>query len=359
MIFTPFTRRMFVTASVVAFFIPQASFAATSQQMLDASLKAYDKNPATKLVGTMSVDISQRALRKTYTPTKGTIRFSFSERTAATNSEGSVALDSLQFTGSPDVTTALGTLKSLDLKQPIRVDWKKVAASSYVNFKQLPTGILDFAKGLGADLSPFLNTWIRIDMSQFEAALKEQKGINAVTLLNAQSLSAFSQPLRVIRVDSRKTNAAGDKIVRLRVRINPALVTQEQNLELKTVNPKDPDRAALRSAINRRYAELRTTLNRFTIIAQVNQTTGALERIEAGGQQTEPKKDCTWNSKLERDVCTTTHTETTKFSLGISFLKDSGQPIQAPTSSIPYTVVIEQIQKEIIEASKSSMSSMQ
>lgn len=355
-----FLQRLAAGAGIVALLLPSASFAATNQQLLDASLASLGSYPAFAFSGSMTVTVTQRALRKDYQPQNATITFSYTDRVVKTStsthdSEGYISIDKIQVTGlaQDPGTSVLSALGQLGF-QPIRIDWKKSGTVGYIFVESLPQSLIDLAGSTGVDVTEFTNRWISFDLSELTGAVSERQNIDPSVLANPQSLSAFKQPLRVRRVDKRFINAAGDHIVRLRIGLNPVLIAQAQNDELRKVDRTVPGWRTRISEINKSYATMRAQLAHIGMIAQINQDKGTLDRIEVGASFTERKQTCTMDYDTFKSVCRSTHTETTGLAMGINIRNDDGAPVVAPSPSISIQDLMAEIEAKMNAAASTT-----
>lgn len=336
---------------VAALFAPSLALAATPQQLLSASIVSMNAHPATRVTGTINITVSERAWTKVHTPSSGLIGISFDYRVVSSTGslqegEGRFTLEKFSYKTVPPPNATLLTLTptEISLPEPIAIDWKTTNRTMYLLINSLPQQFIDMAAAMDVDVTVFVGKWLSFDLSMLEELVKEKESPSAEMLLDHKKLSALQNPFQLRYVEKRYKNAKGEDMLRLRVRLNPSMIWGLQQAEIKAVNRLALDRWKQISAINKRYAELRRTLSHFQLVAIVNQTTGALDRIEIGGSETKPKKTCTWSTRLVRTVCTNTYSQTVKVSIGLNFLKDSGTPVLAPFTSTPFLEIIERLE---------------
>lgn len=307
--------------------------------------------PATRVTGTININVSERAWTKTHSPSSGLIGISFDYRVVSSTGslqegEGRFTLEKFSYKTEPAPNSSLLTpsITEITLPEPIAIDWKTTNKTLYLKINSLPQQFTDMAAAMDVNVSIFIGKWLSFDLSMLEELVKEKESPNAEMLLDSKKLSALKNPFQLLRVEKRYKNARSEDMLRLRVRLSPTMIWTLQQAEVKAVDRLSPTRWKQISAINKRYAELRRTLSHFQLVAVINQTTGSLERIEIGGSETKPKQTCTWNTRLVRSVCTNTYSQTVKVSIGLNFMKDAGTPVVAPFPSTPFLELIEQLE---------------
>ncbi|MCC7522818.1 hypothetical protein IT407_03400 [Candidatus Uhrbacteria bacterium] len=225
---------------------------------------------------------------------------------------------------------------------PITAEWKIVDKMAYIRVVNIPSGIIEYAKKeAGFDPTPLIGVWVGTsleldDLTQGLSEIRTLPDTKTLEELTGVSTAEWKQLertpiLSVTRVEKTWRNASGEEIRRLRFRINPAFINAVQNLEIRRL-PRDSYRTQAIRDINTRYATLRTQLNRFAMVANVNVPKVRVERIEFGGSMVEQQKnDCTWNTRTSKYDCKVSSTMTMRVNGGMSFLVDDGAPVIPPT----------------------------
>lgn len=224
---------------------------------------------------------------------------------------------------------------------PITAEWKIVDKMVYFRVVNIPSGIIEYVKNeLDFDPTPLIGIWVGTpleldDLTQGLSEIRTLPDTKTLEELTGVSAAEWKQLertpiLSVTRVERTWRNARNEEIRRLRFRINPAFISAVQNLEIRKV-PRDNNRTQAVRDINTRYAELRTQLNRLSMVANVNVPNARVERVEFGGSFVEQQKnDCTWNTRTSKYDCKVSSTMTIGVSGGISIIADSGSPVVAP-----------------------------
>jgi hypothetical protein len=347
----PSTVSRVLTISILAALaLPSATMAATTQQSFDQAMESVRTFLPLHVDGELTLNMTTRALTKDGDVGTGSVHMSLSERvlsrdTANPQSEGRFSVDKADIT-----KTKLVGEPAIHLDQPISIQWKNVGAIAYVRIEQLPASITDALSTLKIDLSPVLGQWISIDtktvvdqlMGGLPLSGAGTSALNAGSLSDLQSLAKQSA-LRVTRVEKRWTGADGHQLMRLRLRVNPTIVTTLWRAELKKVASDDPFRAMTIKDINKRFGKLRSLVAGTQIAANIDVTAGTLLRLEFGGTTSNPNQTCTWNTRLDRDVCKNTSVTVVRYSAGLSFQKDIGLSVEAPTGAITMEELIKKL----------------
>lgn len=143
-------------------------------------------------------------------------------------------------------------------------------------------------------------------------------------------------PLFLVTRTEKKMVVDGKTILRLRVILNPALITLLQNEEYKALKGMSASyRREETARINKKYTEIRTALRKFSAVMELNTTDNYVRRFEIGAKFVEPVKDCTWNDRLYKSVCKQTGRSTFELSGGFNFAPKDNQPaVEAPAASV-------------------------
>lgn len=328
-------KRWFAAASLTALVIPWSAIAATPEQSLDKAVKAMDSMTSYKLDMDMKMDIGERVIGKPGSGMTGQIAIKLGTRVLdKQNGEGRLSLERFSIKG-----VESGTEIAFTLDQPMAVEWQMTGDKLYFRLAQVPVMVTDFLKtNLEIDIAPIIGVWIGMDAPNGVNDLKNLPIISSQSLArdlpeNITTQSAIRKlPLfRVISVEKRMKNAAGDDLMRLRVRINPALINAVQQAEIKALKRDKYYREEL-TAINKRYVELRKNLGKLFMVVNLNITKNRVERMEVGGNIEEPVETCSYNTNLKRNVCKTASVRIYKLSAGINIAPAGTDPIAVPVT---------------------------
>lgn len=327
-------KRWFAAASLTALVMPWSAIAATPEQSLDKAVKAMDSMTSYKLDMDMKMDIGERVIGKPGSGMTGQIAIKLGTRILdKQNGEGRLSVDRFSIKGVEG-----GQEMSFTLDQPLAIEWRLTGNKIYFRLAQVPTMVTDYLKtNLEIDLSPIIGVWIGMDAPNGFNDVKQLPVISTQTITRDLPQDISSQAairklpiFRVLGVEKRMKNAAGDDLMRLRVRINPALINAVQQAEIKSL-PRDKYFREDLAALNKRYAELRTNLSRLFMAVNLNVTKNRVERMEVGGNIEEPVETCSYNTNLKRNVCKTASVRIYKLSAGINMAPAGTDPIQPPT----------------------------
>lgn len=346
---------------IVGTISPQLVLAATPQQLLNEAFTKFVAVGPRRIDVEMGLGISTRPYKRSEKAEEFSTRLFMTQRmvpaaASSTNGEGRIVIKDAKSQGSSD---------SFSLPEPITFQWKMIDRVLYVRLEKFPESLAFLLKEEGKDVSSVIGQWIRIDVP--ESVLRQ--GL-ATGLMGTSSMPEVMKLMNVLKgktliqvvgVEKREVRANGDKVLRLVVRLNPQVITLMQREDLKAIAKNDPQRRQKIQAITKTYTDMQKMLRKIRMIAIVNQTTGALERVEFGMKSSEPAKTCTLNYKTERMVCPATGTKTTTLSLGMSFLKDSGSPISTPENTKTLDELLKLMRPEqptVIESTETETTSL-
>lgn len=158
---------------------------------------------------------------------------------------------------------------NLTYNQLVNVDWKMIGTMLYFRFGQAPSFIPE----------SYIGTWIGMEASKLPTeVISNDLPQNIAGQSAIRKLPIF----QVLRIEKKLTNAAGDNIQRLRVRINPTVINAVRLSEIKAL-PRDKNYYKNLSALNKRYAKLRVNLAKLFMAINLNVTKNRVERMEIGG----------------------------------------------------------------------------
>lgn len=331
--------------------MPSMAAAPTPQQALNEALKSELTRTAGSVQMAGRVDVEYKPFKRGETPGKGHFAFSLNARTLPTadgskptlknaQSEGRISLDSASASGLPD------SPESMNLESPLSVQWKIVNGTFYVQLEKIPASLTTMWSELGMDLNMIVGRWIRFSPGEGEMPdeifgssnpadiMKLIADGDAARALRIKNFFDRNSILQVTRVEKRSKNTAGEDIWRLRVRVNPALVTFLYNEAYRELPKSGADRTAALKELNTQFTQIRQTLARTSMAVNVNVTKKFIERFEIGGAYPQTMKDCTFNMKTNREVCTNTGTLTVKVAVGASMSQNAGGPVIPPATSL-------------------------
>ncbi len=333
--------------------LPMPSLAATPspQQALTDALKSELTRSAGSLQLAGRVDVEYKPFKRGETIGKGHVAFSMNARTLPTadgskptlknaQSEGRFAIESADVSGIPD------SPEGMKIESPLSVQWKIVDGTFYVQLEKVPDSLLKMWQDLGMDLNLIVGRWVKFSANEGDlpdeifaetAPADLIKMISSGDVARGLRMKNFfdrNPILQVTRVEKRSKNAAGEDIWRLRVRVNPAVVNFLYQEALRELPKSGAERATRLRELNASFAKIRLNLSRLSMVANVNVNKKFIERFEVGGKFPETMKDCVYNLKLQRDVCTNTGTLTITIAAGASMSQNAGAPVIAPATSL-------------------------
>lgn len=337
------THRFSISAVTLslALLAPTATLAAPTQQQLDDALAHLTTQRPLAIQGTINVTETERSYTRKYAPQNSSGKMSFSARFLAennnhTDSEGRISLDSATLSSSTGTLTNAGSF-----------DWRAIAGTTYL-FVGLPAQTLEPLASTGFDLSPVLNTWVRIDGSTSTSA-EEPSPLGSLSALPVVSSIAEAKSagtdangdmslrgrLRVLRVESTSTDANGHKISRVRLTPHYANIWKEQQAKRADAikNLRGAERRQALTDINTQYNDLRSALQPVHIVAVIDETTSSIQRIEIGGTQRKPTQQCDFAANSFAYVCKNVALKTTTYAIGLNVLPAATTAIVAPATS--------------------------
>jgi hypothetical protein len=312
---------------------PGIALAATPEQSLDKAVKAMDSLSSYKLDMDMKVDIGERVIGKPGSGLTGQVVVRMGTRVVdKQNGEGRLSLERFSIKGIES-----GQEMSFSFDQPMAIEWKVSGNMLYFQLAQVPGMVTDYLKtNLDIDLTPIIGVWMGMEAPNGVSDLKNIPIISTQSLTRELPQNITNQAairklpiFRVIGIEKRMKNAVGDDMLRLRVRINPALITAVQQAEIKAL-PRDKYYRDDLTALNKRYAELRSNLSRLFMAVNLNVTKNRVERMELGGNIEEPTETCTYETRLKRNICKVSSVKIYKISVGINITPTTNEPIAAP-----------------------------
>ncbi|MFO0765037.1 MAG: hypothetical protein U0487_03265 [Patescibacteria group bacterium] len=286
--------------------LPSASFALTPSQWFNQLVRAPQTESAIAADATIDINVAERFYAKSRKGSTGSVNVSMALRTPQATagmqtSEGLISLNKFKMEG-----TDLGL--PFTINEPIAFEWKQTSDMVFVRVTKVPASLLDYAKELSSiDYSGLIGKWIGFPFSQ--KSLLEDAGITGSdTASDAINKGPLAKTQLVIGVRKEKTfkNAAGEEIIRVTGRLNPAIATilyQEQVKQIKKDWPAGTYRTERLKDAYKEYLKSLAALRGIYLAANINTVTKKFERIEFSAKVTEPKEECTWNSTYTKETC--------------------------------------------------------
>ncbi len=327
--------------------LPAVASAATPQQIIDKGLNDMTFSMPTLASGDINVSMSERDANKRAAKSNGIITLLVSERKipkagqAIPDMDGTIAVKRVEGTGSFAVPTVV---------DPGTIEFRITNNVGYVRVKTVSDAVRMFLAAKGVDTNAAVGTWVKIDPQEICAALGNSCSAvqSAATKGISQSTDLLTQkPIQVIGTEKRWTAKNGDKMVRVRARVNPSIVTAFQKKAIAAVGKKDPKRAAKLADIQKQVVEMRKQIASVKMAINVNLTKSTIDRVEALVSQVVPKQTCTTNAKTKKQICKTTSFQTTTIHTGMNVTKGSTTPVVAPETSVSAVTVATQAMKFI------------
>jgi len=309
------------------------ALAATPQQILDKSLTAINPDQGSNVMGQLSVDVKEKRWIKspTKTPQSGTMSVKFEQRTlpkefGLQNSEGALTITSAE------ITDAQQTMK---LDQPIKAQWKTLLPAIYARLEQVPESVVSMLKAQDVDLTSYLGKWQRIDIPAKLTAAKDEAGAplaNATENLNNFKQIANEHALRVGRTEKSWTDKQGNNMARIQILANRVLLYKNYTNDVKAVY-KIKDRTQRNTQLKSLRTEYNQTLKdmaKLKVTADMNLTKETIEAANVTFAQNDLKNECTWNARLNKDVCKNVGRTYVTVTGNLSFLPENHTPVAAP-----------------------------
>ncbi|MCC7357330.1 hypothetical protein IT408_02370 [Candidatus Uhrbacteria bacterium] len=334
--------------SLASFLLPISASASTTQQLLNQAIKTqFESTIPMTMSGSMTVTSKSVLFKGNVQQNDGAASFHLMYRTLAPvsdqkfpDSEGQFIIDKAYLHDSKKT-------QQIDITKPIGLEWKMVHDALYFRGKDLP---IEWTQELPEELKQYINQWLKLStLNNSENPESNSLGvIQPLDLLQSSLggsiLSAEKDvktrlkalPWFLVTRTEKKTVIDGKTILRLRVVLNPAIITLLQNEEYKSLKGMSASaRREETTRINKKYIEIRTALRSFFAVMELNTTDQYVRRFEMSAKITEPVNDCTWNDRLSKTICKQTGRSTVTLVGGFNFAPKNDQPaIVIPTTSI-------------------------
>ncbi len=302
------------------------AFAATPQQIVNQSLFQMQAGAAQSSDGTFEISVSERSLVGK-PAVGGSARFRLSQNVMAgagiQNNDGSFTVERVVLPPSPETVEIQRYLNNLSL------GWRYADGALFFRVSGVAPSLLEKAKEEGMDLAPYVDRWIKVD-GELMDSLQELQRLNSPANLQTSELGWLVDlakkypPLLLTRIERRETRPNGDKIQRMRFRVNPAFMNALQRKALAEIKTTGADRRYEVQAVNAQFTEVRRVTAGMALVGVVNTTQQRLERIEIGGSITQPQKTYEWNQRLQRSIQRTTSILTIKYAMGMNLKAFTG-----------------------------------
>ncbi len=336
--------------TAVSLFSPTVALALTPTQWFNQLARTSSAQSTVAADATIDIGVIERFLDKKRKGSSGNVNLSMSLRTPQAvgniqTSEGMLSLNKLKVTGMD-----LGL--PFEVNEPIAFEWKQTSDSVFIRVTKVPASLLEYAKELSqVDYSGLIGKWIAVPFDQ--QSLLEEVGIknsdNANDAINKGPL-AKTQLITSVRQEKKWKNAAGQDMIRLTGRLNPAIATilyQEQVKQAKKDYPVGAMRTTRLNELYKDYVKSLAAVKSVYLAANINTTTKQFERIEFSAKITEPKEECTWNSSYTKENCKKVGTTETTVKGGINLKKDSGAPVMAPAEFMTMQDVMAYLESQL------------
>lgn len=328
---------MLVCALGGSIVFPGLALAATPQQMLDAAVLKSNAVAPFNMTGEMVIRTSEKALREKTPGQQVEVKLNLAQRRNGMSSEGNLAIKSF--------SAKMNGVEVPTTNDPATIEWKVTDGKAYLRVSQASDAVLGALKLYGIDVSGTVGTWVEVDL----LSLFSMVGPSDVAMANEAANVAASEAskfgdiktLQVTRVE-RRWKEDGVDMIRVRVRLNPAVINKAMSMDLKAIDAKAKDAKAQRTAVNTKYAEMRKFAANFQIAINIKVQEQSIDRIEMGYKRVDPVKECSKNS-LGKEVCKTTGSRTSEMNAGFFLRGASNAPVQAPKNAVSSDVLLEGI----------------
>ncbi len=320
--------------AILTLSLPAASLAATPQQIINTGLSSMGLTTPALVSGDVKVSQTDRAVNKRAPTGTSAITLVTKVRKlpragqTIPDTDGTIIVKRVEGTG----TNAMPTITD-----PGTIEFRIVNGIGYVRVKDVSNAVRAVLAAKGIDPNAAVGTWVKVDPAEIcpMAGSTCTATMNGFMGFGAMTANLLKQkPVQVTGVEKRWTAKNGDKMVRVRARISPTVVTTLMNKDIAKISKKDKQRAAKIAAIRKSYADMRTQLAGIRMIFNVNLTKGTVDRVEANASQVSPTQTCTKNAKTKKQVCKTTGSQTTNLLAGLNVSGGSVAPVLVPTSSV-------------------------
>jgi hypothetical protein len=320
--------RYYLTILAIAgsFAVPAIAQAATPQQVLNSALANINITQPINAAGQISFRTKDVPYRST-TPVTEDFKIDLNVAGRTVPAQGAAE-------GTAGIVNVQGKTSGMTIPpttNPASFDWKVASGKLYLRISQLSDAAINALQALGMDYSVAINKWIQSDVGTDANGVSSMLGIPNVQRSDVLALIK-ANALQVVNVEKKWKNGT-DSMMRLRVRINPAIINKMMQADLAKVDKKANDAAAQRKAITKNYTDMRASAAKVSVAINVNATKNTVDRIESFIRTVDPLKACTTDKKGQQ-VCKTTGTRRTEVLAGISLKNGPANPVVAPIDAV-------------------------
>lgn len=328
-----------------ALLFPLSSFAATSQQLLDTSLRALVTNAhaATNIAVDMAINSTKKVLVKETGASAGNAKAQL-VFTIDSFKRGATSSDSIITLHVPHFTIDMGSGQKYDIKNPLTIEVRQISSVVYVRVSDvsplLLTQLPRVTHSSDFDVRSLIGTWIKLDSGDFTDAASMISPLSVTTALEGKDdlaqlkqILAKSSLFQVTSLEKRMKNAKGEELLRLRVRIHPGLVDQFVNIQSEQ-QKKLTGKAMTTRERSTAKTTVRALLKPFQFVTMVNSKTGALERLEGSYIKTEPVYRYVWKKNKSVKIYNGTSRDDIRFGISLKALPNREVPVPANALSL-------------------------
>ncbi|MFA5130166.1 MAG: hypothetical protein WC477_04615 [Patescibacteria group bacterium] len=310
--------------------LPCVALAATPQQVLNSAIANTNTSAPMMTMGDLSVRTTETPLRSR-TPSQD-IKATMGVNTRVVPSQGSAE-------GTVNIQNVQGKSAGMTIQStnnPGSIEWKVTAGKVYARVSQVSDSVLNALKMYGINVASAVGNWVEVDLSKMFSMSGDASKAASMAGVPVQQKDTVSlltpKLLQVVSVEKRWKQGT-DSMMRLRVRLNPTVINNAMNAELKKVDKKAKDAVAQRKAITAKYAEMKAFAAKVQLAVNVNVTKNAIDRVESFIRQVDPVKTCKLN-KANKQVCSTTSNRVTEVRTGVTVRGASSNPVVAPANAL-------------------------
>lgn len=337
-------RRSVWALAIVTAVSPLAALAATPQQIVDANLQRLSTTQPASISGELKLTVTDKPVAKNAASSNGSVSFHFNSRSVpganvVPNTEGDISITSFESSG---MGVSIPTLTN-----PGEIEWKSVDGTAYVRISEIANNISSFLSMAGINTEALVGTWLKLNPSDVPVCANQSLCATSAIVsskVNADAAAVVKSPLKVTRTEKKWKAENGDSMIRVRAIVNPTVLTNLRNYEIKNIGAKDTQRSAKLKEINTRYTEVRKASAGVEFALNINETDGTIERAEMGVTNRQPVKSCTTN-KWKITTCKTISNVTTSMLTGMNFAPGKSDAIAVPSASITMDDVMKLLKK--------------
>lgn len=340
-------RFSLLACSVSTFLLPLASFAAplTPQQVLDRSLTTVSQQERASHFG-LDFDIryDENVLKKQpYASGSEHVRLHAVLDTQAflrgeKDADGVFTLRVPHFEVKGDTNQPINVQNPFTLEARVvnKVLYVRVSDVSPLLLAQLPPP----STAGGPDFRALIGTWIKIDPAELGPEAQElgplPSGLTTsddqARLQELRALIAPGSVLQVTGVEKRYKNAAGDQLMRLRVRLNPRFIDRILDYQDRQMVKAGGHKMTAKERATAKK-ELQTAIAPFKFIAVVNATKVRVERFEGAYVKSDALYRYEWKNGKEKKYYNGKSTIDVRFGISTQPIADRAVPVPEPSTS--------------------------